>query len=597
MPLLAHSAQILFQLAVILLTAVGWGFWIARCALKRPARAAAELLLCGAGGLCACWLVLQNLAYFGVRLAWSAWFGAGIAILGVFTLWRSKRSESRFEARNASRDARSLGSVTLLVFAFQAAGLIYHGPRDYYGHATQDQVNYVQLAQFLIEKPFRTTLAEVGLQPWLIKGIETKNRRIGQSIANGYVAVITRSDAKAAYGAVSVFFVALMSASVVALVRALGVSRPLSWLAGAWAGTLPAIAQVHLDGFFSQTSALFCFPALALSLLRAARNFRLAIVATTLVLTFLLSAYSELFPIGLGMAAVLTLATKLPWTERLAFLGVMSFGPLLLLWPQAPSVLRFIAEQYRSAADPMALAEWVPHAGTWRGWSQLFIIAPSAAGGLVRAQVIGGFVMLALIGVGLMSRDRRRMFWLVALALVPVAVLVKLLSTGQLPRYPFGKLLVSFAPLAAVFATLGVARLALLLRRTVPPGRAAATCIVVFASLGISASCTKLARVVRNGAGLPTMNSDQVRAIYRELEDRPERRYLLQEPHLILNAWFCYHGRAAEIYSDVSQIGDRAINPGEFLFQRCPDDSTPTWTLTASGIQSQPHVARCNGIH
>ena len=163
---LGHCPSVGGQLAVMLLTSAGWGYWVFRCAGGPPLRRPEDLLLCGITGLCACWLVLQNLAYLGVRLAWSAWLAAAIAVVGLVGIWRQVAVRSSRTSKSGGIGLAPAG-IVLVVFGFQASGVIFAGRGDYYGYARQDQVNYIQLAQFLIEKPFSTEIKDVGLHPWL----------------------------------------------------------------------------------------------------------------------------------------------------------------------------------------------------------------------------------------------------------------------------------------------------------------------------------------------------------------------------------------------------------------------------------------------
>jgi hypothetical protein len=591
MALLVHGSLVALQFLALLLTAAGWGFWLFRCFDRRRARRPEDALLCGVAGLCACWLFQQDLVYLGLRLAWSAWIAAAIALLGVGGIWR-RIAASRAGDAGGWRRWLAPASVVILVFGFQARGVVYHGPSDYYGYASQDQVNYVQLAEFLIEKPYSTELRDVGLQPWLVKGIDTKNGRIGQSVAVGYLAVITGADAKAAYGSVSVFFVALLAVSVLALLRGLGAGRVMAWLGGLWAGALPAVTQAHLDGFLSQTSTLFFLPAAALAVCSARRNPQRSLVVVSLLLAFLLSAYSEIYVIGLAFVLALTLVTfELRWQQRLTLILACLVIPPIVLAPYSGNCLRFLIGQYQAAVvDSSALTIWVPHAGTWRGWSQAFLVAPSHHAGLVRAQILAGFVILGLILHGIFSSRLSRRTQLAVMVGVPAAVLAVLLSADPFPKYAFGKLTVCFAPLGVALAVLGIRRLSLILATSLRLGALARWgergVVVVLLVLAAWASSTKLDVVLANGAGLPTMNSPATRTVFRELEAHPERLYLLREGHFILNAWMCYHARHARgVYSDAGQIGDCIMSPDDFAFRRVPAHPGPVWEIRGWSVQ------------
>ena len=487
------------------------------------------------------------------------------------------------------------------MFGFQASGVLYWGRGDYYGYARQDQLTYVEIAQFLIEKPFATDYKDVGLHPWMVKAIDMKRWRIGQSVADAYVAVLTGTDSEGAYGTTSVVFVALVSLCVLALLRSLGAGPAMACLGAIWAGIVPALTQDHLDGFFPQVSTLFCLPAIILAVRVATRDFRFGLVSAALLLTFLFGSYCEVFPIGLALALGLTAVSfALCFRRKLLLALACVVLPLAILFPCCADYLRLIAAQYHGASDPNILKEWGPHVGTWRGWSEIFLVAPSHDALLVRAQIIGGFAILLLVIAGVFSRNLARKTQLVVVALVPAAVLGLLLSAEQFPKYAFGKLLICFASLWVMLAVLGICRirqavLTLVAGRRISPATTsprsaialgARGCLAVLVALAGWASWSKLAVVFANGQGLPTMNSTYARAVYRELDAHPERTYLLTEPHFILNGWFCYHARHSDFYSAVDQIGDRRV--AEFQFRAAPPKSREVWTVANGGVGRLP---------
>jgi hypothetical protein len=355
------------------------------------------------------------------------------------------------------------------------------------------------------------------------------------------------------------------------------------------------VTQVHLDGFFSQTSTLFILPAAALAVHIARRNYHLSLVVVPLLLAFLLSAYSEIYVIGLAFVLALTLVTLgLRWQQKLTLVLTSLAIPPLVLAPYFSNCFRFLIGQYQAAvANSAALTVWVPHAGTWRGWSQTFLVAPGHNAGLVRAQILAGFVVLVLILLGVFSSRLARRAQLAVMAGVPASVLAVLLSTDPFPKYAFGKLTVCFAPLGVVLAVLGVCRLSLawshlfcrtptssvLLRPTTLARWGGHGCVGLLLVLATWASATKLSVVLANGAGLPTMNPPAAQVLYRELEAHPERLYLLKESHFILNAWLCYHARQAPVYSAVEQIGDCLMSPDAFAFRRVPPHPGPIWEV------------------
>lgn len=593
------------QLAALVLTAAGWGYWLSR--------------LCGSGwqtaaaALCAGWLVLQDLLPLGVRLSQSSWWAAAVAGTGIVA-W-SVRNIRPGPARQAVCSLPRLGTGTgifLAVFAFQAAGLVFWGTRDYYGYGRQDQVNYTETAEFLIEKPFGMRRDQVQLEPWAVKGIDTKYDRIGQCVAQGYLAVITGTDASRSYGTISTFFVALAALAVFSALEAFGVSPLLAAAGGLWSGLLPALTQTQLDGFYSQTATLFCFPFLAALAAPPAPSRWRQLVCPTLILTFLLASYSEEYVLG----AALVLATavlppsrnnlspsepsrnslspseaargsslspsrssltpsearryNLSPSIRLAGAAGVVIVPWVLLAPFAAHLWGFIASQYRSNQASPVLTVWQPEAGSWLGWAHLFVPGHGALA------VIAGIALLGFAVRGALLRPAN-----LAMFLVPAAVLGVLgMMVRPFPQYAFGKLTVSFAPLIVMLVVLGLSRLRLIAAPLLAAGIVAAA----------AASWPKMEKVFRNQEGLPTANWPPARLVYRQLDAHPERTYLITEPHGLLNSWLAYHARHARTYSAVP-IGDAYMDPA-YPFLRPPPPDQPYWVVRGAGLTFVPAAKR-----
>ena len=256
---------ILAQLALLLLTVWGWGFWLWKFsrAARFPGWKRHGWFFFGLAGFMSCVLFLHALIYFDLPLKHTSWVGLLIAVAGVLGSLGSRLRRPpprRPMHRLHRREIVAAGLLFVTVFGFQSAPLFHLGPGNYYGSAHTDQVNYVLLAEFLTEKPYSTTDRDIGLQPWLVKALALKGSRLGQSVANGYLGVVSLSDAKRSYGVLSIFIVGVGALSVFVMARVLSVPRLLAMLVGIWWGVLPAVTKVHLDGFFSQTCILFVFP-------------------------------------------------------------------------------------------------------------------------------------------------------------------------------------------------------------------------------------------------------------------------------------------------------------------------------------------------
>jgi hypothetical protein len=134
----------------------------------------------------------------------------------------------------ANSDLRTLAVVILLTVTFHGLVPIRQGLEWYYGKGHFDQINYVLLAEFLKEEPYRTKERDIGLRPWLVRPVgfkddeqtlgtsrepglektDLKKERIGQSILTAEISVWSGTDAKSAFAATVIFVVTLLAISV-----------------------------------------------------------------------------------------------------------------------------------------------------------------------------------------------------------------------------------------------------------------------------------------------------------------------------------------------------------------------------------------------
>ena len=90
-------------------------------------------------------------------------------------------------------------------------------------------------------------------------GLETiglKKERIGQSIITAEISVWSGTDAKSAYAATVIFFLAILAICLYAFLRETGADRFMAGAGALMAAVLPAITQLTLDGFLSQAAIL-----------------------------------------------------------------------------------------------------------------------------------------------------------------------------------------------------------------------------------------------------------------------------------------------------------------------------------------------------
>lgn len=589
--------MILFQLTILCFTCIGWGYWVwLLCGFKKSSQGPDWLLsmLCG---FCACILALQNLVYWGLRVKWTAWFAVVVAAAGCFQFVRRWLKE-RGPSIDRKKDPWITVVVFLAIFAFQGVGLFRQGPQDYYGYAHNDQVNYTLLSQFLVEEPFSSELKDVKLKPWMVKGIDIKNMRIGQSVAQGYLGVVSLTDSKSAYGVLSIFFIALLSILMFALARGLGLSLSGAFLTGIWTGLLPALTKMHLHGFISQTSILFIFPSIAL-LFATIRSLRPLFILSIFFLSWLLSTYTEVYVIGAAIAACfcLFLLTGPVWVRIMFAVGTI-ISSLLINPLYTVKFFTFLQTQYQVASNPLVLSDLVPYSGTWRGWAEIFLqinfLRESLSG---RMEIWAGFFLLFLCAIGLLSNQSNRLRICAASLLPPISVLVVLWMHSTLPKYPFSKILDTFSPFWVLLIVLGTSSCSWWIGKRIltflPSDRKEGQnemqilmvlILVPFIALSGYASWIYIYNVVQNHGILQSVNTPRLREIYRELE-KSKGRYLINEEHCITNAWLAYHARKSDVYFESNKITDRPVPLDQFAFRRIPDNPVGVKLVNANGIK------------
>jgi hypothetical protein len=595
---------ILFQLLLLCLTTWGWGFWL--CKLSHAGRLRGwnsfGWFFFGLGGYVAQILFLQALIYCNLRLQWTAWVGLAIALAGVLVSVLTRQKAESLASRQRRREMQVAGALFALVFCWQGAPLFHSKPSNYYGNAHTDQVNYVLLAQFLIEKPFSTSLDEVGLQPWLVKPIRAKEFRLGQSVANGFLGVVSLTDAKRSYGTLSIFVICVGAVAVFVLARVLSIPRLLAAAVGFWWGVLPAVTKLQLDGFFSQGSILFVFPAMAaLFYANRGRLERTTCLLLTLYLAYLLSTYTEVYVLGVGLVvslSVLAPSQRIPWKGRATALAAIVAGSLLLCGGYLRFLFSYIAVQYKVAAAAASLASLVPMSGTWRGWKQIFFGYEAITNaGLERGAILASFVIIFLVCCAFQGRTAWNRRCLLALVAPLLGVLALLLSMPELPQYPFSKLLDTFTTFWLVLAVVGLWNVGTLFVPRRPWVRAAAWMLVTgFVLAALTGSWPQWRAVRENGDNLVAVNSPEAQRCYAEARTHPEETFLIAEPNNILCAWTALAARHSKVYVEDDHVSDEPVPASIFAFRRLPPFSGALVLLGTNGpkrlvdAQGQPDL-------
>ena len=349
-----------------------------------------KVLFCLLGGLFLVVLIPQNLVYLGVPVRISAWLILGVALVQVW--WCRYNLVLWIRKFYSNAEIWTLAVVIFLTIALHGIAPIRQGLEWYYGKGYYDQITNVLVAEFLKEEPYSTSEKDIGLRPWLVQPVGfhvsaeqigmssgpaqeivgLKKERIGQSIITAEISVWSGTDAKAGYAATVIFFLTLLAICLYVLLRETGVDRFMAGSGALLAALLPVVTRLSLDGMLSQVSILFVFPFFA-SLLRheelSARSFTLFF---SLTLAYMVSAYSEIAPIGLC-----TLFLGVMFIRRDTFRSkrLMLMSAILLIAVVNPYYLRnligYLGQQFYNAANLRLLDTMAPKLLTLRSWSEL----------------------------------------------------------------------------------------------------------------------------------------------------------------------------------------------------------------------------------
>jgi hypothetical protein len=340
--------------------------------------------------------------------------------------------------------------------------MLLAGVRAYAGRAFPDQFNYTSLAQFILERPFRTGLEDVCNCPCFAPAVLLKTDRIGQSVLHAFFAATSFQDAQPLFEPTIVLAPALVVVAVYLIGARLGLGRGLTLAVAVTAGVLPALTLLHLESFLSHVLAvpfLLMGPVLAADL--AARPGWRPLLRAALILTAAASIYTELWPILLAIPAVVLGPAVLRGPRRgaLVLCGlVLVLSPLLLNM----GMLRTLRVVLIRLDRPGVLAHAYPWAFTVEGWSRLWLGDLAAkASGVARPVVrIGALAVTALACYGWVQRALaewragrrgRRVRAGFALSLTGLVLLPLVLVARDTEHpYQFYKMLLTSGPLLVV---------------------------------------------------------------------------------------------------------------------------------------------------
>jgi hypothetical protein len=559
--------MLVLQLMVLLVFLAGPGYAIWRW-VRRPAPLrAATWVWCGLAGFCLAMLFLQALCYAGLPLrrtvAWAALAAAAGVVALLRHLWRQRR-----EVRRHWREVACLLGAGLGAAAMQSASVATIGPDRFLGEAQVDHANYVFLAQFLIDEPHATTVRDIGLRPWLVRPVQMKEGKFTSVVPVAVAAVASGTDAQRAWGATGVFYCGLLALAVAGLWRVVLRLRP--WQAavlGLVGGVLPIVSYVFLIGFFAQLATLFVFPALIALAWPGAFPRRLALFLLIGILGFLAGAYTEFWPIGVGVAGMLLLGWRVEWKRKLLWGAALVAGSVVVTgayaWRLPQNVL------YLEAIGPTKMSGFARDGISWRGIGRIFYHGDN---GLMVAA--GLMAVAGVVAAVLLSAPHRRWRWAAALA-APCVLGLAFVLRPVLPVYMIYKLIATFSPVAAGLAVIGWSEMGQRSGTFVRRGLAAGGVVAVLAAM----ACGPIRHfeLIATTRGANRDPLDRLWAARERVELTPAERYLIDGGNFITAAWLAYFARYAEVYYTLPAVSDRRAPSESYAFRRIPAGVSLTW--------------------
>jgi len=582
------SAQFL-AIGLTFLGCASWALWLARGLRFVSATA---VFLTGLAGFIAFICLLQNLVYCDLRLGVSSWLGLVVPLSGLMFLPARIRALRHSLGRRERAALTGASTAVAVVLAIQCIPLVVTGPQNYTGMGRIDQANYVQIAQYLMERPIHDTPATIEGAPWLKVPLQMRRLRIGQCVILGYVATVTTTDAKSAYGLVNVAFIGLAAAAVLFLTKSAGLSPRVAFVASLWFGVLPVTTAMYLDGYMSQTLTVFALPCLALAAVPRTDNYWPSVVTCALVLGFVVITYSEILPLAVALVGAVSLCnSNLTLARRLMFVGLTLAGSLCLVPAYSLDLLDFVRQQYAAVDSHPELRQLAVNAGTWQFWTELFILKPG--GFAFPASILCG---MALVGAGVIafaSSSPAARLRLLAIAAVPLASLALLCAHREIPLYPLGKLTATYSPFWVLLIAVGAARtwrgFALIdfsrffrtpVAATRNTLRGALLVFTLGLACGTAVATTRLFEVVLSAGGQQALyRTAGMQAVLRQLQQHPEQVYVVNEPVPTLLRWLAYEARRSRVY----------IAPAEN--RQDTYDPYPPTSLTPAGLASYNEIS------
>ncbi|WFN36782.1 hypothetical protein L1994_11700 [Methanomicrobium antiquum] len=523
-------------------------------------------------------ILLQTIIYLNVPLSLSVYPYFFIILAGTYVYYKRNKPQ-------IPKIPTLLFILAIVVLATNGIGYFVLGSSNYLGYGWIDQHNYVGISQFLMDKSFSTSLDDIGDTPYLVDAILKKDDRIGQSVLQGYVAVLSFQNAKTAYGAISLLSPLLTFFVIWIYSRRLIKDEWAQYGAAISAACIPGFALIHLQDFLSQALAVpfLLISPLIIYLALKEKDWRFVTIGI-LILASIHSIYTEFTLLFIALAIcgmIWYILQKNAIIPSISVITLIITGGLLI---NIGYIGRSIAIMTRGNDMPNVLQAIFPFAETIEGLGYLWF---GYSGSLLESSflifVINIFAALLTIAgytgiINAMRRDKNVMCILLFIILLfPLA----LLSQSEPYPYQFYKMLMTVSPILM----LGVW---MLLSEFWEYSKDDVNCHIkdqlhpiIYKIPKIVLICLLISSVIITGylasfsitggyrSAVEIDNAKEMIDIYNYLEQTKNQDFILSISHPYPLAWAAYHGRNDRIYFINNVIGDvplERVYPNTFLF-------------------------------
>lgn len=501
-------------------------------------------------------LMAQNLVYLDIPLKYSAWITLLIFVcLGVVYIIKNKGFKIQFHLGYS----KTLIFLLFCVTGIHALGYLIVGAEKYVGYGWIDQFNYTVISQFLVDYPFHTSMDQIN-QPSLVRAIMGKDDRIGQSIFQGFISVLTNNNSKTVYGAVSLISAHLMVFSIWITGKRMNLSKGNTIVLVLVSTCMPGLALIHLTDFFSHALVLpflYIWPFLVNKLL-VERN-----IKTTLFVSIIFSAansiYTEFTPLFLGI-----LLLGVIWQQLSKGFDLKGITYAFLTIPIA--ILSNIGyfhgtKVVLSRVDlPNILSHIYPYAYKVEGIMRLWLFTnPFKFDDKIGLVVTLTFLVLTIIGISGLVMQFFVTRTNISLSLLVMVFLPVIVLAQQEPHpYQFYKILSTICPLF-IFGIIYLGDFIIrknedIRNRFLPTAYNSGIALILVSTL-LSTLLLSYETSKKPNFLVHTQNEESVK-LFEKLEKNTKKNYLIVSDHHYVSAWLTYHARNSNVWVMPTLIGD-----------------------------------------